>query len=142
MPILPDAKQRTAEQPSVISAGAAGGGIGTLVATAANALPEGSFWKSVLIVSSPLLTVGISGLWLFVKAVYVDPYINEKKQKAADRAMDRIISDARRNTENAFNDPNATLEHKKDMQSMVEKLEKLRLQKITDRMQVIDVKEE
>ena len=103
----------------------------------ANSLSDTSGWKSALTVSSPLIAVGISGLWLFIRAVYVDPFVNNRKHEAADEAMDRILSDARATAAKTASDPNASEEHKKEVRKMVEDLETLRLRKITARMEVV-----
>jgi hypothetical protein len=132
-------RQRKNESPSVVGAGAAGGGMGTIVAAVANALPESSVWKSVLVVSSPLIAVGISGLCLFAKVVYLDPYANGRKHRAADNAMDKVLADARANAARVLADPNASIEHKVEVRRIVEELERLRLKKITERMEVVAV---
>jgi len=122
---------------NVVGAGAAGGGIGTIIAALANGMPPTAPYKSVLTVSAPLLAVGISGLWLFVKTVYIDPYANSKKHAAADAVMERILADAHANMDKVLNDPNSSDAHKKEVRRIVEQLERLRLEKITERMQVI-----
>jgi hypothetical protein len=122
---------------NVVGAGAAGGGIGTVIAAVANGLPDTSEWKSALTVSSPLIAVGISGLWLFVKAVYIDPFVNNRKHRVTDEAMEKILSDARATAARTVDDPNASEEHKKEVKKMVEELEKLQIKKITERMEVV-----
>lgn len=124
-------------QDSVIGAGAAGGGIGTVVAAVANSLPPTSAMRPLLIVSAPLITVCVSGLWLFIKVVYVDPFVTVRKNRAADTAMDRVLADARSNANRVLSDPNASTEHKKGVQKVVEELERLRMKKITERMQIV-----
>ena len=123
----------------VASAGAAGGGVGTVIATFANSLPPSSPYKSALLIGSPLITVAVSGLWLFIKTVYVDPFVLRKRSDAADIAMDRFLEDARLNAKKVIDDPHASAEHKREVWKMVEDLEKLRLRKITERMEVVAV---
>ncbi len=133
-------KQRANRQNSavnVVGAGAAGGGIGTIIAALANGMPHDAPYKSVLTVSAPLLAVVISGLWLFIKTVYIDPYANRKKHAAADAAMERILADARANADKVLNNPNSSEAHKKEVRRLVEELERLQLEKITERMQVV-----
>ncbi len=133
-------KQRTNRQnkaANAVGAGAAGGGIGTILAAWANSMPTTAPYKSVLTLSAPLLAIGISGLWLFIKAVYIDPYADGKKHAAADAAMERILADARANAEKVLNNPNSSEAHRKEVRRLVEDLERLRLEKITERMQVI-----
>jgi hypothetical protein len=122
---------------NVVGASAAGGGIGTIIVAFANGMPVGAPYKSVLILSAPLLAVGISGLWLFVKAVYIDPYAERRKNAAADEAMEKILWDARANAEMVLNNPNSSDAHRKEVRKMVEDLERLRLEKISERMRVI-----
>jgi len=92
-----------------------------------------------LSIASPLITVCVSGLWLFAKNVYIDPYINERKRRVANQSMDRVLSDARANAAQVLADPNASDAHKHEVQKMVEDLEKLRLRKITERMEILFV---
>ena len=122
---------------NVVSAGAAGGGLGTVVAAIANGLQGPSAYKSILTVGAPLIAVGVSGLWLFIKGVYIDPYVAKKKHETADAAMDSILANARANAEKVLNDPTSSDEHKKEVKKMVEDLERLRLMKITERMEVV-----
>lgn len=124
---------------NIVGAGAAGGGVGTIVAAMANSLPETSGWRTMLIVGAPVITVAVSGVWLFLKAAYIDPFVNERKHRAADAAMDKVLADARANAARVQADPNASPEHKRDVQKMVEELERLRLKKITERMQVVAI---
>jgi hypothetical protein len=123
---------------NVIGAGAAGGGIGTVIAAVANGLPDNSTYKPVLTVSAPLVAVAISGFWLFIKTVYVEPYVNRMKHEAADAAMNKIIADARAIAETVINDPNSSDDHKKDARKSVADLISLKLRKMTKRMEVVD----
>jgi len=122
---------------NVVGAGAAGGGIGTIIAAIANSMPDGAAYKSILTVSAPLIAVGISGFWLFLKAVYIDPFVDKKKNEAADAAMDKILSNAQDNASKVLNDSNSSEEHKQEVRKILEDLEILRLKKITERMQVV-----
>ena len=124
---------------NIVGAGAAGGGVGTIVAALANSLPSESAWKTALVVGAPLITVGVSGVWLFVKVAYIDPFVNDRKHRAADAAMDKVLADARSNAAKVQADPNASSEHKRDVQKMVQDLERLRLKKITERMQIVAI---
>jgi hypothetical protein len=72
-----------------------------------------------------------------VKTVYVDPFVNDRKHKAADQAMERILDDARATAARTVSDPNASDEHKKEVKKIFEDLERLRMRKITERMEVV-----
>jgi len=122
---------------NVVGAGAAGGSLGTVFAAWANSQPSTASWKSLLVLGSPLFTLCISGLWLFFKSVYVDPFAVAQRQKAADSAMDKILKDARFNADKVTRDPSSTDEHKQEVKKMVEDLEKLRMKKIVERMEII-----
>jgi hypothetical protein len=128
---------RKSDTTNVVGASAAGGGIGTVIAAIANGMPEHSSYKSLLTVSAPLITVGISGLWLFIKTVYIDPFAARKKYQASDTAMEKVLADARTNAEKVLNDSNSSQEHKQEVRKMVEDLEKLRMKKITERMEIV-----
>src|SRR5215813_2202975 len=111
----------------VAGAGAAGGGLGTMIAAFANSLPDTSHYKTPLLIGSPLITVAISGLWLFLKTVYIDPFVIRKKSEVADITMDKFLEAARVNAKRVMDDPNATTEHKREVRKIVEDLERLRL---------------
>jgi hypothetical protein len=111
--------------------------MGTVIAALAAGLPDKSGWKSPLTVFSPLITVCISGLWLFMKTVYIDPFVNNRKHKVANEAMEKIIGDARAIADRIAIDPSASKQHKEEAKKMVESLEKLKMKKITERMEVI-----
>jgi hypothetical protein len=99
---------RKSQMINIVGAGVAGGGLGSAIATIANGMSD-SVYKSALIISAPLITIGISGLWLFLKTVYIDTWVNRKEVEV----MRNIISDARADRELVMNDPNSTEEHKK-----------------------------
>lgn len=122
---------------NVVGAGAAGGGAGTVIAALANNLPDGSRWKSLLILCSPLFAVCFSGLWLFVKAVYIDPFANGQRQRATDAAMEKILSDARANAQRVLDNPHSSKEHKREVNKIVEDIEKLKMKKIAERMEIV-----
>ena len=60
---------------NIVGAGVAGGGVGTLIAAFAESLPDDTGFKSILTISAPLITIAISGIWLFFKAclLYTSP---------------------------------------------------------------------
>ena len=112
------------ERKDVVSAGAAGGGIGTLLATFADSLPPESTYKTFITVTAPIATVGISGLWLFVKAVYIDPFAASKKHKSTHEHISKLIEDAKKTEKAILDDPNASDAHKKQIRKKVEELER------------------
>lgn len=122
---------------NAVGAGAAGGGIGTIIATLADGMQDGAEYKSMLTVVSPLIAVGISGLWLFIKTVYIDPYASRKKHEVLDSTMNKVLKDARDNASKVLNDPNSSESHKEEVRKIVEEIEILRLKKITERMEVV-----
>ena len=120
----------------VVGAGITGGGLGTIIATIANNLPDGSRYKTALLIGSPLITVGISGVWLFIKNIYIDPFVARKRDQANNEAMERILQDARLNAQKVLDDSNASVTHRKNAQKMVEELELLRFKKIAERFEI------
>jgi hypothetical protein len=123
---------------NIVGAGAAGGSIGTAIAAMAAQLPPDSRYKALLTVTAPLISLTISGMWLFVRTIYIEPYANQKKQQAADAAMEKILTDARATAARVAADPNSSEEHKRQVRKMVEDLERMRFEKITERMEVIE----
>jgi hypothetical protein len=124
-------------QGDVLGAGAAGGGVGTVIATLANSMPNDSPYKSLLIVTAPILSVGISGLWLFVKTVYINPYAARKEHDANRALFKELISEARATYASVLADPNATPQHKEAVRKDVEKLERIMMQDIVAKGEVV-----
>lgn len=129
---------------NVAGAGATGGGIGTVVAAFADGLPDSSPYKSLLTVASPLIAVGLSGLWLFLKHAYIDPVADRKRRAAEQKKYDaemaqseRFLNKARAHLQSVRDDPNASDEHKLSLQKKVEELEHLTLAIITKRAENI-----
>ncbi len=137
----------TTDATNVLGASATAGGIGTIIALSAENLVSPT-WRPVLTQSAPLVTAGISGLWLFLKIVYIDPYV-ARKQKAEQaesertkdaEAMERIetwYSMAKQLLEKVLNDPQASKTHKDGVRKTLEELERLRLEKIAERIRSI-----
>ena len=119
----------------VLGAGAAGGGLGTVVAAMANSMPTGKA-SSLLIVTAPILSVGVSGLWLFIKTVYINPYAAKKSNEAKRANFDWLITQARETYDAVLADPNATAQHKAAVRK---KLEKLQLLSIDDLAEKVDI---
>ncbi len=120
---------------NVVSAGAAGGGIGTLIASFADSLPEDNEFKTFLTVTAPIITVGISGLWLFIKTVYIDPFAASRKHQSTHKHISKLLEDAKRTEELIVNDPNSTDDHKKQIRKKVEELEKVLIDTIIDNVE-------
>jgi len=110
-----------ANETNVFGAGATGGVLGTVIVTIANGMSDDSAYKSALIISAPLLTVSISGIWLFLKTVFIDQYINKK----ADDIMQKALADAKANEERVINNPLSSQAHKKQVRKTVEDIEAL-----------------
>jgi hypothetical protein len=127
----------TGKQPSVVGAGAAGGSIGTILATFADSLPADATYKTFLTVMAPLITIGISGLWLFIKGVYVDPYAAKKKHEADHSYLTQLATDAKGYEKTVLCDPNSTDKHKKEVRAEVEKLEKLLMRAIVENVELV-----
>lgn len=115
-----------------MGAGFAGGGIGTVIAAIADGISPNSAWKTVLTVSSPLIAIGIGGLWLFLKTVYIDPFAIRKKHEAENTRMERIINDAKK----LLADRDESEQSKQETRKELETLKGIRLRKMRERMQV------
>lgn len=117
--------QSKSKKTDVVSAGAAGGGLGTLLISFAEGLPETNEWKTFLTLSAPIITVGISGIWLFVKTVYIDPQVASMKHKSSHAHISKLIEDAKKVEQIVLSDPNSSEEHKQQMRSKVEELKRI-----------------
>lgn len=128
------------QQGGVLGAGAAGGGAGTVVAYVAASLPPDSPYKALLTVCSPLITVAVSGAWIFVKAIYVDPFVARKTHQANHHYIENLLADARRYEQSVLADPRSTPKHKDEVRKQVERLELALMQAIADRVSLVQVR--
>jgi hypothetical protein len=115
------------EANNALQAGAAGGGFGTIVAGFVSLMNEGPVRQSLMILT-PLITVTVSGLWLFLKVV-VDRAI-------ANALLKKALADVRTIEEEVLSDPNSSDEHKRRVRKMVEDAEELRMQTVMKRIDV------
>jgi len=135
---MPQAKTRKkTDRSAVIGAGAAGGGIGSIIAALATSLPPQSVTRLVLTVAAPSIAVLISGIGLFLKTAYVDPYVNKLKHQALSSAMETMLADARAERERIWSDARSTAEHKRKVTNLVQDLEQIKLQRMTERMEIV-----
>lgn len=114
---------RSKSRSGVLGAGAAGGGIGTVIASIAASLPPDSVYKSFLTVCAPVVTISISGVLLFVKSVYVDPFVARRSYEANQSYLTTLLADAKRYERDVVADPMATAKHKEEVRKQVEKIE-------------------
>jgi hypothetical protein len=133
------ATTRRAAATDAIGAGAAGSGIGTTIAAIANGLPSTSSYKSILLVSAPLIAVGITGLWLFIRNVYINPYTERRIKQEKIKAMNKLILDAENHAEKVRLDKNSSDFYKREVQETVEFLHRMRLNKMQDLIKIIDL---
>lgn len=125
----------SSKKSNVVGAGAAGGGIGTLIASFADSLPEDNELKTFLAVTAPIITVFISGLWLFIKTVYIDPFAASKKHDTTHKHISKLLADARKAEEQVLNAKHSTEAHKKQIRGKVEELEKLLMDTIIENVE-------
>jgi hypothetical protein len=125
------------DRSGVIGAGATGGGVGAIVAALASTLPDGSPVRVALTVSAPYIAVSISGLGLFLKSAYLDPFVRSRKEQLLKDTFDKALNEARAERTRILADPAATQEHKDQVIEIVEKLERLQLRNMTERLEVV-----
>ena len=116
----------------VAGAGAAGGGIGVVLASLANGMNESSQWKAPLTVAAPLVAVALSGLWLFVKSMYIDPFVSKKKRESDVAELTLLLQQAEETRDRVRADPLASSSHKAKVEADVEELETQLLQRYKD----------
>ena len=102
-------------------------------------LHSGSEYKERLTICSPLITVATSGLWLFVKAVYVDPFVARKAYQANHSYITELLTDAKRYEADVLADPRSTARHKEEVRKKVERLEMALMQAIEDGVTVAEI---
>jgi hypothetical protein len=142
MPINgPPRRGKTAHAGNAALAGTAGGGIGTIIASMVKDMPD-SGWKHVLTVSTPLITIVISGVVLFIKVAYIDPFVNRRKLAAANEAkahIDAIVDDQRKLAAKVKDDSSASAKHKREIQRQLEVYEELQGQKNRERIAIFSM---
>ena len=118
-------------------AGMAGGGVGSLIAEVVREImPEGP-WKHVLTVATPWIAVGISGTGLFIKVVYLDPWVANQKHAAAAAAVDKLLREYAAYADRILNDPSSSDKLKAEVREQLEFLVKRRGDLIVARMEEI-----
>jgi hypothetical protein len=115
-----------------VSAGMAGGGLGTVYAGLVDMLPERHV-KDVLIILSPIVTVGLSFLGFYIKQVYLDPFIREKTSFV----LSRLIDDAKLQLQQVLADADSSPEVRKNIRENLEKLLERRAQLNVEEFEII-----
>jgi hypothetical protein len=93
--------------------------------------------KATLIVAAPYIAVLISSFALFLKVVYFDPFVSRRKDELMKSAIDKLLQDARIERTRILSEKKATREHKEQVTALVEQLERLQLQKMTERLSIV-----
>lgn len=122
-----------------LGAGAAGGGVGAIFTTIANNLPPDSSYKALLTAAVPFITLAVSGLWLFIKEVYIDPYAARKRHEATHAYITNLLEDAKKWEASVLANPNSTPRHKEEVRRQVERLELLLMKAIVQKVDLIQV---
>jgi hypothetical protein len=112
-----------------VGAGAAGAGSGTLLVLLANNLPEGSPWKSWLVILAPSVSIAISVLYGWSKAS-ID-------RRAARKELGQVVDRARFTLQKALENPSTSLEHRKQLQKELEGLELILVKADLDKIRVL-----
>ena len=103
----------------IFGAGTTGWGYGTIVAFFINEMSTISPYKPYLIVLTPLITIGISGLWFIWKTQYFDSWLIDMEIAR----LERYLSKAQSRMEIVNVDANSTEEYKKQVHKIVEEIQ-------------------
>lgn len=125
------------DKSTTAKAGAAGGGIGTVIAALAENMPDESEWKSALIIIAPLMAVGISGIWIFVKESFIDPIATKRRFAGSDEVMDFVYEQAKKQNDEVQADPHASDAHKAEVRKNFENISQQRLNNLSKRMEIV-----
>lgn len=120
---------------ALVGAGAAGGGLGTLLVAAAQPLPEG--WRSFVSLSAPIVAVGISGTWLFVKSIYLDPFVRRKKDQVAREEQRQLLAALRSQLAEMAESGRINEERRKELEAKVRELENMQFDHFEGRMRIL-----
>lgn len=123
----------------VVGAGAGGGGVGAILAAVADGLPESSRWKSSLTIAAPIVAIALSGVWLFIKSTYINPYAARKRRESEEAELNALLRQAKEARDRVRSDPQASTAHKAKLESDVEELESLLLRRFRERtLKIVD----
>lgn len=112
---------------SLGKAAVGGGGIGTIIVGFAQLLPEGDPLRSFLVTVSPALTLGISGIWIWVGTQIEN--LNKSRKRS------KVIEETRLYLNETIKDPNAS-DERKDLAH--EQLIALDKKDFESRLQIVD----
>ena len=120
----------TGEKGSKFGAGAAGVGGGTLLVLLSNNLPDTSPWKSWLVIAAPSVTVFFSALWLAALHLIAKRFRAKEKQA--------LFSNFKQTLTSEIDDPHTSLAHKEFLQTQLEKVQRLEISSMYDRIDLLD----
>lgn len=95
----------------------------TAISVFAQSLPPTSSVKVLLSVFAPLIGIGASGVWLYVKALWIDPIAMRKRHAARQVALKELIREARELYDRVREDPSRSAAHKESVRKNLERLE-------------------
>lgn len=111
-------------------AGLAGGGVGTFILVLADRLPaDYGLLKTLLIYSSPALSVALAAAWLVVAAA-----LRRRRRRSE---MESLIAEARAMRAVVCADPNASDEHKQRVCENVEEFEAIGMDLLRDEAEIL-----
>lgn len=102
-----------------VGAGAAGVGMGTLLALMANNLPSGNPWKTCLVVLAPAVSVAISVVYRWI-TLALEAFLSR-------RALQREVYEARNILQESLQSADISQEHKKQLQNVLFELQMILL---------------
>lgn len=111
-------------------AGVAGAGGGTLVALLATSLDDNNSLREWLIYAAPTVSVGLSGIWLWLQGKVVN--------RVRDREARGIIEDAKLELEAALLNPNTSDEHKDLIRKKLEEFELVNIDRVMKKLQSLE----
>jgi hypothetical protein len=123
-----------ASRGSVASAGVTGGGIGTALAAYASILKDGSTPQALLTFSAPLVSIGVGGLWLFLKIIWIDPFMVKRKDQAREKQAQALEQRLRTDLQRKIADPATSAQMQVEYQAALDQLDKAYLASICGRM--------
>src|SRR5690349_18050372 len=112
-----------------VGAGAAGAGSGTLLVLLANNLPQGSPWKSWLVIIAPSISIAVSVIYGWIRTTL--------DKRAARKELGLVVSRARLTLQKAIENPATSEAHRQQLRKELEGLELILVKADLDKIRLL-----
>jgi hypothetical protein len=117
---------------TAIEGGSLGAGGGTLLALIANAMPEGVA-KTTAVLLAPTFSLGLTALWMFIRAE-IAQNLQKRNERREAEDKSRLFQEAEATLRSTLEAPEISEEYKKELAAEIERLHRIRVSGLMDRV--------